>query len=253
VRITLLPSSADGTPQQFLTTLLVDDAVALDAGAVGLYGTPAQQAGVRHVLLSHSHIDHLASLPVLLNNILAEDGSFVTVHGSEAVLDCLRRDVFNDRLWPDFVRLSELGRPFLRLAPLAAGQPVCVEGLRITPVEVNHVVPTFGFVVEDGAGAVVYSADTGPTEALWEAANRTPNLKAVFLEVTFPDELTWLAELSRHLVPAQLAAEVRKLHRQVHVLAIHLHARWRAEIIRQLKALNLPGLQVAQFGVPYDF
>jgi ribonuclease BN (tRNA processing enzyme) len=254
VRVTLVPSCVGGGDSlQYLTTLLVNDAVALDAGSLGLYGGPDEQARVKHVFLSHSHVDHLASLPVFINNTFT-GGDPVTVYATEPVLDCLRRDVFNDRLWPDFVRISATeGRQYLRLQALEPGRAVTAAGLRLTPVAVNHVVPTVGFLVEEGDTAVVYSADTGPTEALWELANRTPGLKAVFLEVTFPDALAWLAELSKHLTPAQFGREVRKVRRAVPFLAVHIHPRGREQVVRELEALGLPQVQVGRFGVPYRF
>jgi ribonuclease BN (tRNA processing enzyme) len=161
--------------------------------------------------------------------------------------------VFNNRLWPDFIALSSEESPFLKLEKLEAGRQIELEGVRITPVPVNHVVPTFGFILEDKDAAVVLSSDTGPTEAIWEYANRTPNLKAVFLEATFPQSLTWLAEVSKHLTPAMFAREIKKLKQPVAVYAVHLKARFRAEVIKELLRLGMPALQIGQFGKPYTF
>jgi len=254
VRVTLLPSSVSGDDSlQYCTSVLLNDAVALDAGTLGLYRGPKEQAAVKHVLLSHSHIDHLASLPLFVNNTYLGDGDCVTVYGSEAVLDCLRTDVFNDRLWPDFLRISAQGRPYLKLQTLHAGRPLAVAGLCVTPVEVNHAVPTFGFLVEEGDAAVVFSSDTGPTEEIWKVANAAPGLKGVFLEVTFPDALAWLADLSKHLTPARFAQEVRKVKRPVPFVAVHVHPRGRDQVVRELEALGLPDVRVGVFGVPYEF
>jgi ribonuclease BN (tRNA processing enzyme) len=255
VRVTLLPSSTvgDNTSLQYLTSVLLNDTVALDAGCLGLYGGVDEQARVKHVFLSHSHIDHLASLPVFLNTVFQGDPDCVTVYGGEAVLDCLRRDVFNDRLWPDFIRISAEGVPYLKVRTLYPGRPVEVDGLRLTPVEVNHVVPTMGFLVEDAGSAVIFSSDTGPTEAIWELANRAPNLKAVFLEVTFPDAQAWLADVSKHLTPAQFGREARKVQRPVPFIAVHHHPRGRDQVIKELEALGLLQVEVGRFGVPYQF
>jgi cAMP phosphodiesterase len=178
------------------------------------------------------------------------------IHGSDTVLDCLRRDLFNDRLWPDFVTLSGGGTKFLQLRTLEPENPITLEKLRITAVPVNHVVPTVGFIVEDDNGAVVITSDTGPTDALWEKANQTPNLKAVFLEVTFPDELAWLADAAKHLTPATFAGEVRKIKTSKNrpaILAVHLKPRFRDQILSELKALQVPNLEIARFGKAYDF
>src|SRR5262249_55854245 len=159
----LVPSAmSEPAGQQFLTTFLVNDTLAVDAGSIGFFADPQTQARVRHVLLSHSHIDHLASLPILLDNTIFLSDGPVTVHGSRVVQDCLRRDVFNDRLWPDFFRLKAGSMPFMRFEALEAGQTIRLEGLQITAVEVNHVVPTLGFIIEDASAAVAFTSDTGP-------------------------------------------------------------------------------------------
>src|SRR6516225_762835 len=108
VKITLLPSAlGDDVDRslQYLTSFLIDDALAIDAGSLGFFRTPREQARIKHVLLSHSHMDHIASLPLFLENAYGGPG-VVTVHGSEWVLSCLQSDLFNDRVWPNFIRPS---------------------------------------------------------------------------------------------------------------------------------------------------
>lgn len=256
VKITLVPSAVDGRGEealQFLTSYLINETVGIDCGALGQYRTPADQSRIRHVLLSHTHIDHIGSLPVLVENAYEGKRDCMTVHGSPAVLDCLRRDIFNNRVWPDFLSLSTPEAPFLKLATLEPGRPVELEGLKITPVPVNHVVPTFGFIIEDGKGAVVISSDTGPTEEIWRRANETPNLKAIFLEATFPDSMTPLATVARHLTPVMFADEVRKLSRPVRVIAVHIKARFHAEMVKALGELGLSNLEIGRSGKTYSF
>ena len=68
MKITLLPSdlTESAPPCQFLTTYLINDVVAIDAGSLGFYGGPKQQSAIQHVIITHSHIDHVASLPIFL-------------------------------------------------------------------------------------------------------------------------------------------------------------------------------------------
>src|SRR5262249_2817928 len=162
-----------------LTTYVVNDSVAIDAGALGLLQPVEAQARVRHVLLTHSHIDHVASLPIFLENVYTGTPDAVTVHGTEAGLGSLQRDLFNHRGRPGSPGLSRADAPFLRLSPIEPGRPVVLDGLRLTPVAVNHVVPTVGVLVEDDTTAVLFPSDTGPTEAIWDVANAAANLKAV--------------------------------------------------------------------------
>ena len=253
MQVILVPGWVAGGQQQYMTSLLVNGTVALDAGGLGLYRTPREQARVKHLFLSHSHQDHIASLPMFLDNAYQGDGDCVTVYAGAAVLDTLRSDVFNGRVWPDFIQLSTERAPYLKLRQIEAGETVEAGGLRVTAVPVRHTVPTFGYIVEDGTSAFVFSADTAPTEEIWQRANRTPNLKLVFLEVTFPDELAWLADVAKHLTPSLFLAEARKLQQPVTVIAIHLHPRHRRQVIRELRALKLTNLQIGRFDWPYEF
>jgi ribonuclease BN (tRNA processing enzyme) len=256
VKVMLLPSALSdrGLGQdQFLTSYRINDTLAVDVGCLGWAGTVHEQAHIKHILITHTHMDHIASLPIFVENVYQGNKPCVTIHGSEVVLDCLRKDIFNDRVWPDFVRLSAEEAPFLHLAVLESGKTIELEGLRITPIPVDHVVPTFGFLLEDPGAAVVIVGDTGPTEAIWEYANRAANLKAVFLEATFPDSMASLAAVSKHLTPALFAREVQKLKRRAKVVAVHIKARYRAEVIHEMHALGIPELQIATAGKVYTF
>jgi ribonuclease BN (tRNA processing enzyme) len=254
MKVTLIPSSIGGGPDhQYLSSCLINDTVAVDAGCLGFWGSPQEQARVRHVVVSHTHMDHLASLPIFVENAYEGKAECVTVHGSRAVLDCCQEHLFNEKVWPDFIALSRSERPFLRLAPFEAGETIDLDGLRITAVALDHVVPTVGFLVSDEHSAIALISDTGPTDEIWKQVNALPNLKAVFVETTFPDELGWLADLSKHLTPASLAREAAKLTRPTRLIIIHLKARYKEQVIAQLQALGLAGLEIGQSGATYTF
>jgi ribonuclease BN (tRNA processing enzyme) len=252
VKLTLIPTSSVPGPQ-YLTGALVNDTLALDAGPLGLYGTPDDQARVHHVLLSHSHTDHLATLPIFLENAFRGGPDCVTVHASRAVLDCLQRDVFNGRLWADFIALSREGPPFVKVSPLEPGQTVDLDGVRVTAVALDHTVPTAGYLLADGTATVAWATDTGPTEEIWRRCNASPDLSAVFLEAAFPDHMGELAALTKHLTPRTFARELAKLHRPVRVIVVHIKARFQAQVLAELAALGLAQVEVARFGVPYVF
>ncbi len=256
MRVTLLPSASSQPPEPsnlYLTSYLIDGVVAIDAGALGLMQSVTEQSRVRHVFISHSHMDHIATLPLFIDNVYQSRRDCVTVYGSESVLESLRRDMFNGRVWPDYVAMSPADAPFLRLAALRSGESVAVEGLKITPVSVNHTVPTQGFIIEGHSASIVIASDTGPTEEIWRRANQLPSLRAVFLEASFPNSLAQMADLTKHLTPKTFAAEVAKLSQAARVLAVHLKARWRDQIVHELTALNLPGVEIVRPGNEYVF
>lgn len=256
MEITLVPStvSAGKNPvYQYLTTYRINGAVALDAGSLGLYQGPEEQAPIRHVLLSHTHLDHLATLPIFLENVYEAGSECVTIHGSAAVLECLQQDLFNGRVWPDFVGLSLSRPPFLKQNVLRPGEQIELGGLRITPIPVHHAVPTFGFLVEDAHAAVAFSSDTGPTDEIWERAGRLPHLKAVFLEATFPNDHAWLAQLAGHHTPATFREDIRKLPGHAAIIAVHIKPRYRVQVIEELRGLELPNLEIGQVGKKYVF
>ena len=257
MKVTLIPSSVspDGVDQnQYSISYLINDTLAVDAGCLGFYGTPEYQARIKDVLISHTHADHVASLPIFVENAFEGGPDPVTIHGSTHVLDSLRRDIFNGRIWPDFIGMSADQGPFLKLNEIESGHPLDLQGLRITPVAVDHLVPTLGFVIDDGRCSIVIASDTGPTEEIWRVANSASRLHAAFLEASFPNSMTGLANLSKHLTPAMFGEEARKLNRDdIDLVAVHIKPRYRTQIVRELDALALPNLVIARFNETYTY
>ena len=161
--------------------------------------------------------------------------------------------MFNDRVWPDFIGMSESGTPFVKVEALEPGRPVLAAGLRLTPVAVDHVVPTLGFLVESPEVMIAIPSDTGPTDSFWREAGASPNLKAVFLEASFPNAMSELARVSKHLTPAMFAAEARKLPRPVPFIAVHIKPRFYDQVVAELNALAMPGLRIGRPGESYEF
>ena len=257
MKVTLIPSSlsTDGFDQnQYAIAYLINDRLAVDAGSLGFYGTPDDQAKIKDIFLSHTHADHIASLPIFVENAYEGGADPVTVHGSASVLDCLRRDVFNGRVWPDFIGMTTPETPFLTLSEIKPGRSIERQGLQITPIAVDHLVPTLGFLIEDQDSAILIASDTGPTDELWRLARSSIRLRAVFLEASFPDAMLKLARDSKHLTPALFREEVGKLGRDdVDLIAVHIKPRYRAEIIGQLESLGLNRLTIGRLGQAYSY
>lgn len=254
MKITLVESSVGHGPrQQILASYIVNDSIVLDAGSIGFVSPLDVQKQVKHVFISHSHTDHLASLPIFIDNVYTPGPECPIVYGNADVLDCLQQHVFNERIWPDMIRLSGEETPFLKMQELQNEKVVEVDGVRITPVALDHIVPAMGFVVEDDESAIAIVSDTNPTNRIWEVINGVSNLKAVLLEASFPNHMAWLAERAMHLTPEMFAGELEKLKQPARVIAIHIKTAFDEQIKKELTAMKLPNVEIGEPGRTYEF
>ncbi len=235
-----------------MTCLLVNGTIALDAGSLSSALPIEQQVGVRTILLSHSHMDHINSLPFFIENVYGRREQAADIHASPATIYAIRKYLFNNATWPDFTRLPNHLLPVVRFHEMAEEVPLVVEGVTFTPFNVDHLVPTYGFLIEEGDTALLWSSDTGPTSRLWEIANRTENLKALCLDTSFDNALQEVADVSFHLTPQTMAAELRKLERKVPVLLHHLKPACIDHIREEVRALKNPDLDYLEQGKTYE-
>ena len=258
MKIQLLPSTFDtqgqASPEQRLTCFLIDDCVTVDAGSIAIALTDAQRESVRDIIVTHPHMDHIASLPIFIDDLFGFLKEPIRVHATEDVIETLERDIFNWVVYPRFSELSNEHGPVMKYVPFRAGEEFKVAHLRVTAVPVNHIVPTVGLVVSDGKTTVAFSSDTYETEAFWELVNRTKHVDALLIEASFPNDMDKLAEVSRHFTPALLHKELRKLnHNGLDILAVHLKPAYRETVVTELEALNIPKLSVMEPGRTYEW
>lgn len=224
---------AEGLAQR-PSAFLVDERLLIDGGTVGGALSTPEQLTIEHALVSHSHLDHIAGLAYLTETLaLCEGERPLTIASLEPVVTALRTSIFNDTVWPDFTRLPTQA-PVLRFRSLAEDAEQRVGDHWVTPVPVNHTVPTSGFIVHDGTSALIYSGDTGPTDALWKAARELSGLRAVILECAFPNRMAGLADIARHMTPELIRGELDKLPDDVPVLIFHVKPQFYDEIGEEL-------------------
>lgn len=236
-----------------MTCLLINDTIALDAGSLTQELSLERQQRVHSILITHSHVDHTCSLPFFVENTRTNGPESIHIYGSRATLYNLRRNLFNDTSWPDFGNLPNHLTPSIQFRELQNEVPIKIDGVKFTPFLVNHVVPTFGFLVEHGKSAFLWSSDTGPSVRLWELATFTANLKVVCVDTSFDNSLQNLAEVSLHLTPQQLSEELQQLDRKIPVLLHHLKPWCREQIYSEVAALALPDVGFLEQGRTYEF
>ncbi|WP_298834066.1 3',5'-cyclic-nucleotide phosphodiesterase [uncultured Piscinibacter sp.] len=208
------------------TAFLVDDDMLVDAGT-GVGDLPLEAlARIDHILISHSHLDHVLSIGLLADSVMrvrsAAGRGPIQVHALPETLAALRAHVFNGVIWPDFTRLPSAEQPILQLVPFALGEQLTLGGKRVEVISASHTVPACGFAVDGGdAGWWVYTGDTGPNPALWMRL-RHMKIAHLVIETAFSDEERQLAYISRHLCPAALGHELAQLPGSVEVHITHI-------------------------------
>lgn len=205
------------------TALLVDDDILIDAGTGVADLSLDAMAAIDHVFLTHSHLDHVVSIPFLLDSVGARRAPKpLTVHAQTATLEVLRTHVFNNALWPDFTAIPSRQNPYLRFETLAPGETITLGGRQLRSISVNHTVPAVAYLLGNGRASFGFSGDTCSTDAYWQALNACTDLRHVVIETSFMDEEEALSRLSGHLCPRLLVEELKKLKTTAQVYITHL-------------------------------
>jgi ribonuclease BN (tRNA processing enzyme) len=258
VKIKLLPSTIDAegraSPEQRLSCFVVDGCVAIDAGSIALGLTEEERRVVRDVIVTHPHMDHVATLPIFVDDLFGSLEEPVRVHATAEVCELLTRDIFNGTVYPPFQNFDNGRTRVMEFAPFREGEEFRVAHLGMKAVAVSHIVPTVGLVLSDGARTLAFSSDTSATEEFWRVVNREPRLDALLIEASFPNYLRKLADVSGHLTPEALGAELRKLtHKDIDILAMHLKPSFRQQLVEELAALGNPRLVAMEPGREYEW
>ncbi len=240
------------TPRHRTCAFVLDDTLAIDAGSLTSGVEVEAQARLEACLVSHAHLDHNRDLATLADNRSQIQAPPLKVAGTRGTLDVLRRHFFNNLLWPDFSQIPSgvPGGNAIEYVELTPEAPVTLAGKRVRAVLVSHTIEAAAFVIEGPGGSIAYSGDTGPTERLWEVLNAEPDLRALLMEVSFPDRERRLAAVSGHHTPETLAADLRKYHAPgaLPTLLYHIKPVFQAEVERECARLQGFNLEVLQLG-----
>ncbi|OGS99124.1 MAG: 3',5'-cyclic-nucleotide phosphodiesterase [Gallionellales bacterium RIFCSPLOWO2_12_FULL_59_22] len=207
---------------QRTTSFLLDHDVLIDAGTGVNELSLAEISMIDHVFITHSHLDHIACIPFMVDSAWAMRDRPLTIYAIEETLGILRQHIFNWKIWPDFTEIPDACQPSMRYRPIALGETVVLGERRITAIPAHHAVPAVGFHLDSGEASLVYSGDTTVNDDVWEAVNRIENLRYLIIETAFSDGEKELAVLSMHLCPSMLAGELKKFRRDAEVFVTHL-------------------------------
>lgn len=237
------------SPTHRTTAFLVDERLSLDAGALTSTLTLEDQKIIETVLVSHSHLDHVRDLATIADNRCQMKCAPLTVAGTKETIEHLRRHFFNDALWPDFTVIPDASQPTIIYQEIPLETPTRVLDYEVTAIAVDHTVDSAGFILDDGNGALAFSGDTGPTDRFWELLNERDNVRALLMEVSFPNREQTVASASGHHTPQTLLADLQKhkAPQDLATLLYHIKPPFQSEVEKEcakLKGLNLEVLKL---------
>ena len=235
-----------------LTSFLVNDSILLDAGSPTETLSLEEQHNIRHICLSHTHLDHIKDIAFMADNrslkrlVGGSENLNITIHSLPESNAVLKQHFLNHHIWPDFTCIPSRGDAILQLNDIEVEKPFEIDGVRITAIAVNHPVPCTGFLLEQDGSQMIYTADTGNTDRIWEIANAQPNLKGIIMDCSFPNTYQHLADISGHLTPNGVMNGLQKFKPlgKVPVYLYHMKPESLNIMAAEVEALNLPHVRM---------
>ncbi len=238
------------TPRHRTSAFVLDERLAIDAGSLTSGLDLKLQCQLEAVLVSHSHLDHIRDLATIADNRAQAGCKPLVVAGTRATLGVLKKHFFNNLLWPDFTQIPTKEEPTIAYLVLTPEVRTVIAGYGVRAIAVSHTIDTCAFIVDKGGQSIAYSGDTGPTERLWKVLDEQQDLRALLMEVSFPNEEQRVATVSGHHTPQTLLTDLKKQRdaRRAPTLLYHIKPAFQSQVERQCAKLKGVDLTVLALG-----
>jgi 3',5'-cyclic-nucleotide phosphodiesterase len=238
------------TPKHRTSAFLLDERLAIDAGSLTSGLDLRLQYQIEAVLVSHAHLDHIRDLATIADNRAQQGCPPLLIVGTKPTLDVLKKHFFNGLLWPDFTKIPSARQPTIVYKVLRPEVRTVVAGYGVRAIEVSHTIDTSAFIIDRDGASIAYSGDTGPTDRLWEVLDEEKDLRALLMEVSFPNEQQRVATLSGHHTPQTLLVDLKKYKspRELPILLYHIKPAFQAVVEKQCAKLKGVELSVLSLG-----
>ena len=221
-----------------LESHLIDGVLVLDAGGLTRSLTFDEQRGIRAILLSHRHFDHVRDLlPLGLN--MAKAGATVEVYAIEDTIHFVKSKLLDGSIYPDFLKFPSPESPAFHLNVVEFYKEFQVMDYTAVAVPVPHAVPAAGFQITLGGVRLFYTGDTGRgIGEFWDHVSP----EVLLTEVTFGNENQARAIEVGHLTPAFLSEALASFSQRhgflPKVIVSHMNPPWESAVRRELDALS---------------
>jgi cAMP phosphodiesterase len=238
------------TPKHRTCAFLLDERLAIDAGSLTSGLDLKLQYQLEAVLVSHSHLDHIRDLATIADNRAQFGCKPLTIVGTKPTIGVLKKHFFNGLLWPDFTAIPSKKEPTIVYQVLELEKRAEIAGFGVRAIAVTHTIDTCAFIIDQNGASIAYSGDTGPTKRLWKMLNQEKDLRALLMEVSFPNEQQRLATVSGHHTPQTLAPELMKYKspKDLPTLLYHIKPAFQSIVERECAKLKGVELTVLTLG-----
>jgi ribonuclease BN (tRNA processing enzyme) len=229
------------------TSLVINKTIAIDAGAITSSLALNEQIILDHILITHSHLDHIKDLAFLGDNVINRRDTPIKLYGEANTLKAISNHYFNNIIWPDFTKIPDEKNPVFEYREIKANDKIKINGLEIKAVKTKHTVPSVSYFIRDYKNTVCHITDTGLSKEIWKEVNKEENLKAIFIEASFPSEMKDLATASKHLTPYDLIEELGKVNireKEIDVYVYHLKPLYLAKLEHEITKLSKKGFNI---------
>src|SRR3989339_377046 len=248
-KITILGAQGSRSENAFTTCIQVTQNTLIDAGNI-MHALGEKASHINKIFFSHAHLDHIVDSAFLIDNSFANRTEPLYLYGLPQTIKALKTHIFNWEIWPDFseINLTQSESPAVIYVELEFHKRYEIEnGIFLTPIPANHSVPCCGYLIQNSEGAILYSGDTFKNSELWDFINQHDSIKALIIDVSFPNKFAKIAEVSKHLTPQFLHEELQQLERKdIKIYINHLKPFYNSQIVSELKELGISENQILQ-------
>lgn len=237
--IKVLGSSGNKLKTVGTTSFQIGKDIVVDAGNI-IGALSNKSCSINHIFLTHVHLDHIVDLPFLMDNCFSKREKPINIYASKESVEFLKKHIFNDEIWPDFSKINMINKDekILVFHEIYPNETVLIDNFEITALKVKHMIGSFGFKITKNKQSYLISGDTAYSDELISYINDNEDIKAVFIECSFPNSMQSLSEASFHLTPHDLYEMFKKLKKNnLKIFLYHLKSFYMEELKSDINSL----------------
>ena len=221
------------------TCYLIGEDLLLDCGAAATGLDLEEQKNITDILITHPHLDHIKDIAFLIDNTFNPARKKLKLHSSSAILKDIQENFFNNKIWPDFSKIpsqKNVKGSELLVYEAFTGEKA-LNNYQVKMVDVNHPGNAVGFLLSSDDTDVLFTGDSSVTDEIWQLGKSAKNLKAVFTEISFPNNMEQLAIDSGHYTINLLLEDIKKLGIETPVYINHFKPQFFQALVEEFHKL----------------